>query len=104
MKRAIVVGEVTGGGAHPTRMIKVSEHFALLVPFARSKSPITQQDWEGMGVSPDIKVSASAAFGSAYRAALQRIAATTEDVARKRAVEAALSAQGAELKHTARHP
>jgi hypothetical protein len=97
LKRAVVVGEATGGGAHPTRMFKVSEHFALVVPFARSTSPITQQDWEGAGISPDIAVPASAAFDTAYRAALQRIAATTADAGRRRAIEALLGARGAEL-------
>lgn len=41
LKRAVVVGETTGGGAHPTRPVKVTEHFAVWVPFARSMNPIT---------------------------------------------------------------
>jgi retinol-binding protein 3 len=93
LKRGVIVGETTGGGAHPTRAIKVSEHFAVAVPFARSISPITHTDWEGAGVAPDLAVPAADALRTAYRAALQRILAATRDAKRKQELEALLASQ-----------
>ena len=92
LKRAVVVGETTGGGAHPTREFQVTEHFAVGVPFARSLSPITHTDWEGTGVSPDIAVPARDALRTAYRAALRQIIASTQDPEQKRSVEQLLKA------------
>jgi hypothetical protein len=54
LKRATVIGERTWGGAHPTRGFRLNDHFFVGVPFARSVSPITHTNWEGVGVVPDI--------------------------------------------------
>lgn len=56
MKRATVIGERTWGGAHPTATYRLGEHFAGLIPNARSISPITHGNWEGVGVIPDVAV------------------------------------------------
>lgn len=71
--RAIVVGETTGGGAHPTRMFPVSHAVAISVPFARSVNPVTGTNWEGTGVIPDVAVPADEAFGVAYGKALEHV-------------------------------
>jgi hypothetical protein len=42
------------------------------VPFARSISPITNTDWEGTGVEPDIKVGAADALAEALRRAREQ--------------------------------
>jgi C-terminal processing protease CtpA/Prc len=83
LKRATIIGEVTGGGAHPTRPFKVTDHFVVAVPFARSISPITHTDWEGTGVEPDVVVPADDALKAAYRTALENILGTTTDPERK---------------------
>jgi C-terminal processing protease CtpA/Prc len=57
-KRAIIVGEVTGGGAHPQMPFSIGQGFVASIPFARSYNPITKTDWEGTGVIPDVKVNA----------------------------------------------
>jgi len=61
-KRAIVVGETTGGGAHPQMPFSVGQHFLVFIPFARSVNPVTQTDWEGKGVIPDAKTPANNAI------------------------------------------
>lgn len=61
-KRAVVVGETTGGGAHPQMPFSVGQHFLVFIPFARSINPVTQTDWEGKGVIPDVKTTANKAF------------------------------------------
>ena len=83
LKRATIIGEVTGGGAHPTRTFKVTDHFAVAVPFARGISPITHTDWEGTGITPDVVVPADDALKIAYKTALEYIIGTTTDTDRK---------------------
>ena len=73
-KRATVVGETTGGGAHPTRGLPVTEHFGVRVPFARSVNPVTKTNWEGTGVKPDVPVPADHALHTAHLLALKKAA------------------------------
>ena len=74
LKRATIVGETTGGGAHPTMGVRLDEHFMIGVPFARSISPITKTDWEGTGVEPDVKVPADQALETAKKLAAETLA------------------------------
>jgi C-terminal processing protease CtpA/Prc len=73
--RAEVIGERTGGGAHPTRMIPIGSTMAIGVPFARSINPVTGTNWEGTGVTPAFEVPAEEAFGIAYERALRHVLA-----------------------------
>jgi hypothetical protein len=57
-KRAVLVGETTGGGAHPGDLAPLGDHFAMFVPTGRAINPITKTDWEGTGVKPDVAVPA----------------------------------------------
>lgn len=61
-KRATVVGEITGGGAHPTKPFSVGQGFVVEIPFAYSINPFSKTDWEGTGVIPDVSVDASKAL------------------------------------------
>lgn len=65
-KRATIVGETTGGGAHPGGAFPVEEMYMMFVPVGRSINPITKTNWEGVGVIPEIKVSADKALDKAY--------------------------------------
>ncbi len=67
LKRATVVGETTGGGAHPMASHRIDDHFLISVPFARPVNPVTQTNWEGVGVAPDVKVPADDALVAALR-------------------------------------
>jgi hypothetical protein len=75
--RAEVIGEATGGGAHPTRMIPISATMAIGVPHARSVNPVTGTNWQGTGVLPDTATPAAEAYDAAYRKALQHVLAAT---------------------------
>jgi Peptidase family S41/N-terminal domain of Peptidase_S41 in eukaryotic IRBP len=75
--RAQVIGETTGGGAHPTRMIPISETLAVSVPFARSVNPVTGTNWQGTGVVPDTEVPADQAYDVAYARALRHVLSLT---------------------------
>ncbi|MEV6678006.1 S41 family peptidase [Streptomyces erythrochromogenes] len=67
--RAVLVGETTRGGAHPTDRHAVSEHVLVAVPAARTISTVTGGNWEGVGVVPDIAVPADQALDAALKAA-----------------------------------
>lgn len=54
LKRATVVGARTWGGANPARPHRIGEHFYAVIPGRRTINPITQTNWEGVGVTPDI--------------------------------------------------
>lgn len=79
-KRATIVGEVTGGGAHPMMPFSVGQGFVVQIPFARSLNPVTQTDWEGTGVLPDVNVAAANALVKAQELILKgrQAAAKTE--------------------------
>ena len=76
-KRATIVGETTGGGAHPVQGLPAGDHFTIGVPFGRPINPITHSDWEGKGVQPDMKVSAADALATAEKAAADKLASRT---------------------------
>ena len=78
-KRATIVGETTGGGAHPVSGHPVADYFIVGVPFAESLDPETKTNWEGTGVEPDVKVSADDALDAAEKLANERIQAEKKD-------------------------
>jgi hypothetical protein len=71
--RAEVIGEATGGGAHPTRPFPISAAVHIGVPYARSISPLTGTNWQGTGVIPDTPVPADQAYDVAYTKALRHV-------------------------------
>ena len=83
LKRATVIGETTGGGAHPTNTMIVQNDFLLRVPFARAINPVSKTNWEGTGVTPDIDVPAAEAFDKAYALAVEKLAAKASSPERK---------------------
>lgn len=78
-KRAMIVGETTGGGANPGGMERLSDHFGAFIPSGRAINPITKTNWEGTGVSADMAVAADKALDAAYRDALTKLAAKTRN-------------------------
>jgi hypothetical protein len=72
-KRAVIVGETTGGGAHPVSGHLVADYFMVGVPFAKSLDPVTKTNWEGTGVEPDVKVPATDALETAQKLALEKL-------------------------------
>lgn len=67
--RATIVGERTGGGAHPFENVKIGRHYVLGLPTARSVNPMTDGNWQGSGVQPDVRVAADSALATALRLA-----------------------------------
>ena len=86
LKRATIIGETTGGGAHPGGGFRISEHFGMFVPTGRAISPITKTNWEGTGVTPDISVPADQALLVARIMALKKSTPAIENPDRKAAM------------------
>jgi hypothetical protein len=74
LKRATLIGETTGGGAHPVSGHRIDDHFRIGVPFARAINPISKTNWEGTGVEPDVKVPAADALSTAQKLAADKLA------------------------------
>ena len=95
LKRATIIGETTGGGAHPTDAMTVQRDFILRVPFARAINPVSKTNWEGTGVKPDIACPAAEAFDRAYALAVEKLAAKAATPGRKAAYDWILAGQKA---------
>lgn len=72
-KRATIVGETTGGGAHPGGGVRLGDHFIAFVPSGRAINPVTKTNWEGTGVKPDVAVPADRALKEGHRLAVQAL-------------------------------
>jgi len=54
LKRGTIVGDTSGGGAHPTSLFTWRNlHVTMSIPFGKAINPITD-NWESTGVIPDI--------------------------------------------------
>lgn len=82
LKRATIIGETTGGGAHPGGTRRINEHFHVFVPDGRAINPISKTNWEGTGVKPDVEVPAEQALKTAHLAALKKLLEKTSDPTR----------------------
>jgi len=74
LKRATLVGETTGGGAHPGGTEIVNDQFTIWLPQGRAINPITDTNWEGVGVKPHIEVDSKDALMIAHMQALNTLA------------------------------
>ncbi|KPL02437.1 MAG: hypothetical protein AMJ90_05825 [candidate division Zixibacteria bacterium SM23_73_2] len=84
LKRGTIIGETTGGGAHPVDgRIFSNLNVGMSLPFGRAVNPITGTNWEGTGVEPDIKVPADEAFEVAHFEALKKLYDKCKDEERK---------------------
>lgn len=90
MDRATLVGETTGGGAHPVKFVECLESgIGMSLPFGRAVNPHTGTNWEGIGVEPHIAVAADKALDTAHQVALQKMAEAAESPKRTAQLEQA---------------
>ena len=78
LKRAIIVGERTGGGANPGGAIPVytfsnGSRLDLYISMARVENPISKTNWEGTGVKPDVETQPALALQKAHTLALENL-------------------------------
>jgi hypothetical protein len=79
LERAVIVGETSGGGAHPVAPYIINDNFIVRVPFGRAVNPVSNTNWEGTGVEPDVKTTKDLAFNTAYMLALDSLIKTEEN-------------------------
>lgn len=97
LKRATIVGETTGGGAHPGGPRRINEHFGIWIPTGRAINPISKTNWEGVGVKPDIDVPADQALKVAHIAAMNKVLAKVTEAERQGAIKRAIETVQKEL-------
>jgi C-terminal processing protease CtpA/Prc len=90
LKRATIIGEVTGGGAHPGGPMAINDHFAVWTPMGRAINPISKDDWEGKGVQPDVVISADQAMNTAHFTAVKKLIAASSDSRNKEMLQSVL--------------
>jgi len=91
MKRGTIIGETTGGGAHPVSgRVFEDVNILLRVPFGRAVNPITKTNWEGTGIEPHIKVPADQALTVARFEATKALMEKEKDEATKKQLAWAL--------------
>ena len=73
LRRATLVGETTGGGAHSGVWHRIDDHFGMGIPEAKAINPFSESDWEGTGVEPDVKVKARDALETAKKLARSKL-------------------------------
>lgn len=90
-KRATIVGETSGGGAHPGGIVPLAAGLTVFVPSGRAINPVTKTDWEGTGVEPDVKVPAERALATARQLALEKLVESCKDDGRRTELSDALA-------------
>ena len=61
-----------------TRMV-VDDNFYIFIPFAGSRNPITNTNWEGIGIQPDVEVVEADALKTAHLLAFKSLIKKTTD-------------------------
>lgn len=79
LERGTIVGETTGGGAHPGGTFPIADSFVAFIATGRAINPITNTNWEGTGVTPDVEINSEAALEKAHLMALEKLAEKAEE-------------------------
>jgi len=90
LKRATIVGETTMGGGHAIDTIIIKDKFVVNVPYAVSINPITQENFQGVGVKPDVNTDCENALSEAHVLALKKRIAKETNQSVKSALKWAL--------------
>jgi len=100
----MIVGETTGGGAHPGGPRRINDHFAIWVPSGRAINPISKTNWEGTGVTPDVDVPADQALKVAHIAAMNKVLGKVTEAERRDAIKRAIENVQKELEEMKQNP
>lgn len=73
--RATIVGEKTNGSAHLGASFRLHKNFEAFIPIGYPINPISNSNWEGVGVEPDVNIPQEKALDTGYGFALEGIIA-----------------------------
>ena len=99
LKRATIVGENTMGGGHSIETIIIKDKFMVNVPHAVSINPITRENFQGVGVKPDVNTDCENALVEAHVLALKRRIVKENNESVKSALKWALDGLPAQTVH-----
>jgi len=80
LNRAILVGQNTKGGAHGRYPVDINEHFFIAIPKERSVNPVTQTNWDQVGVKPNIEIDSRFALQKAHILAIKDIINSSSNI------------------------
>jgi C-terminal processing protease CtpA/Prc len=73
LRRVTVVGEQSLGAANPGGLVRLPNDFLVFIPTGRVKNAVTGGNWEGTGVTPNIRSDGAGALEAALKAARSAI-------------------------------
>jgi hypothetical protein len=97
LNRATLVGETTGGGAHPVSNYVINDNFVINIPFGRAINPVSGTNWEGTGVEPHVRCPRQEAFDKAYLLSLEKLLKKENDRERRQVISWAYDGLKAKL-------
>ncbi len=79
LKRATIIGEITGGGAHNTFERSIGNGCVVYLPYGKAINAITHTNWEDVGVIPDVIVTLDKALTTAEDTIFKMLQADAKD-------------------------
>lgn len=87
-KRAILIGDTTGGGAHPVQFNSLGQGFVISIPARRTFNENSKTNWEGVGIIPNITVVQDEALNTALLKIYENFLRSEKDIQEKKKIEA----------------
>jgi hypothetical protein len=78
-KRGTIIGETTRGAANPVNVFPILDIFVIWLPIGTPTNPISKDNWEGKGVSPDYDIPQEKALEKAHMLAFDVILNNLDD-------------------------
>ena len=94
--RATIIGEHTAGAGNAGEFMQLSPHFKAFIPMRRVINPITNSNFEGKGVVPDVEATSDDALKVAQVNYLESIKATENNPRRVKRIEMRLASLNGE--------
>jgi len=79
LKRAVIAGEPSAGGAHVVETATLLDSFFIYIPVGYSKNPVTHGNFQGKGIQPDLRFNRETALLQTHRAAIEQLQKKTRD-------------------------
>jgi C-terminal processing protease CtpA/Prc len=99
LARALVIGEVTAGAANAGRPYPAGDLFDITVPNAQLLTSVTKRNWEGPGVTPDVRVPAADALRVAHLRAIDDLLVTASPARREELIRLRPQIEKPPIKH-----
>lgn len=75
-RKAVLVGEQTKGEGNPGELFIINDFLYMVIPTIESRNPVTGKSIDGIGLTPDIKISPDKAFAKALLETCRQLAKT----------------------------